>query len=51
MTITELPIGTWTDDYKKYLEDCIDKKQYRVKDYNDLSTNIDVCFEVVFQNQ
>ena len=49
MTITELPIGTWTDDYKKYLEDCIDKKQYGIKDYNDLSTNIDVCFEVVFQ--
>ncbi len=24
--ITELPIGTWTDDYKKYIEDLIDAK-------------------------
>jgi DNA topoisomerase-2 len=24
--ITELPIGTWTDDYKKYIEDLIDIK-------------------------
>jgi DNA topoisomerase-2 len=24
--ITELPIGTWTDDYKKYIEDLIDVK-------------------------
>jgi DNA topoisomerase-2 len=24
--ITELPIGTWTDDYKKYIEDLIDTK-------------------------
>ena len=26
MRVTELPIGTWTDDYKKYIEDCIDVK-------------------------
>ena len=25
--ITELPIGTWTDDYKKYIEELIDYKQ------------------------
>ena len=24
--VTELPIGTWTDDYKKYIEDLIDTK-------------------------
>jgi DNA topoisomerase-2 len=24
--ITELPVGTWTDDYKKYIEDLIDIK-------------------------
>jgi DNA topoisomerase-2 len=24
--VTELPIGTWTDDYKKYIEDLIDFK-------------------------
>jgi DNA topoisomerase-2 len=24
--VTELPIGTWTDDYKKYIEDLIDIK-------------------------
>jgi DNA topoisomerase-2 len=30
--ITELPIGTWTDDYKKYIEDLIDTKPSGVLD-------------------
>jgi DNA topoisomerase-2 len=30
--ITELPIGTWTDDYKKYIEDLIDAKPVEATD-------------------
>ena len=45
--ITELPIGSWTDDYKKHLENMIDDKKY-VKDYNDMSTNVLVDMTVTF---
>lgn len=45
--ITELPIGSWTDDYKKHLENMIDAKKY-VKDYNDMSTNVLVDMTVTF---
>ena len=49
--VTELPIGTWTDDYKQFIEtlmDNVDKKGKkvtpRVKEYDDLSksTNVDI---------
>ena len=30
--ITELPIGTWTDDYKKYIEELIDAKPVEATD-------------------
>ena len=45
--ITELPIGSWTDDYKKFLEDLIDNKKAGskkksnviVRDFSDMSTD------------
>ena len=50
--ITELPVGTWTDDYKQFLEGLLegsgsgDKKKAPVvvKDYKDMSktTNVDI---------
>ena len=46
--VTELPVGSWTDDYKQYLENCIEKKSYNIKDYNDNSTNLDVNIEIIF---
>jgi DNA topoisomerase-2 len=51
--ITELPIGTWTDDYKEYLEDLISgdkdkKKECVVRDYNDMSTDKVVDITVTF---
>tara|TARA_B100000963_G_C22638461_1_gene678987 strand:- start:1287 stop:4637 length:3351 start_codon:yes stop_codon:yes gene_type:complete len=49
ITVTELPIGVWTDDYKNYLEKCIEKKKFNIKDYNDNSTNLDVNIEIIFQ--
>ncbi len=57
--ITELPVGTWTDDYKKFIEDLIDgikttkdkKKQSIIKDYNDMSTDIIVDITIIFSNE
>ena len=50
--ITELPVGTWTQDYKEFLETLIDNKSkdYKpiVKDYDDLCTESDVNFVVEF---
>lgn len=52
--ITELPIGVWTDDYKKYIEDLIDggeknkKSKGIIKDYNDMSTDISVDITIKF---
>ena len=47
--VTELPIGSWTDDYKKYLEDLLDNKKAAIKDYNDLSTDKTVDISIQFQ--
>jgi DNA topoisomerase-2 len=53
--ITELPIGTWTQDYKEYLESLLDSKTHTkgknedfIKDYNDMSTDLNVDFEITF---
>ncbi len=50
--ITELPVGTWTDDYKQYLETLLDadkgkKGSVIVKDYKDMSktTNVDIVVQ------
>ena len=40
--ITELPIGLWTDDYKSYLDNLIDKKNSILKDFEDRSTDTEV---------
>ena len=46
--ITELPVGTWTDDYKAFLEKTIDSKDGLVTDYSDISTDKTVNITVVF---
>ena len=55
--ITELPIGTWIDDYKQFLESMLDnatnnkktKSNCYIKDYVDMSTDKIVDFTVTFQ--
>jgi DNA topoisomerase-2 len=49
--INELPIGTWTQDYKEFLETLIDSKNKDtiVKDFNDNSTDIIVNFIIEFK--
>jgi DNA topoisomerase-2 len=57
--ITELPIGTWTQDYKEFLEAILDSKtqvkgktvksgEEFIKDFNDMSTDLNVDFEITF---
>lgn len=55
--ITELPIGTWTDNYKQELENMIDKTNAKAKtkskknyitDYKDMSTDTTVDITVTF---
>ena len=49
--ITELPVGTWTDDYKLYLEKLIDTPKTNkkiIKDYVDMSTDKNVDITISF---
>jgi len=50
--IKELPIGYWTDDFKQHIENLMEvdknkKQKTFIKDYNDMSTDRVVDFEIV----
>ena len=45
--ITELPVGIWTDDYKKYLETLLEAKTH-LRDYKDMSTDTRVDITLQF---
>ena len=54
--ITELPVGTWTDDFKEFLEsltETVDKAGKKivplVKDYDDMSKDTTVDFTITLQ--
>jgi DNA topoisomerase-2 len=48
--VTELPVGTWTEDYKAFLETLMDDKNKKgkvwVKSYTDMSTDTEVDFNI-----
>jgi DNA topoisomerase-2 len=56
--ITELPVGTWTEDYKIFLEELtqssVDKNGNKIpsiiKDYEDLYTKTKVNFPIIFNS-
>ena len=54
LRITELPIGTWTDDYKKFLESLVDnkrgKKTGHVKDFTEICTDKMVDISITFHS-
>ena len=50
LVITELPIGIWNEDYITFLEKCLETKKNNLKDYKDLSTDKEICIELIFQN-
>jgi DNA topoisomerase-2 len=44
--VTELPVGHWTEDFKKHLESLIESSA--IKDYVDMSTDTVVDFTITF---
>ena len=55
VTVTELPIGLWTQKYKDYLESIIvdkndksPKKKNYIKHYNSYCTDTEINFEIIF---
>lgn len=46
LTITELPVGVWTDTYKEFLEKQIEDKV--INSYDDYKTDVDVHFVIKF---
>jgi DNA topoisomerase-2 len=44
MTITELPVGTWTSDFREVLDKMV--SEGTIKDYSDTSTDTDVMIKV-----
>ena len=48
LQILELPIGVWTDDYKIFLEDLMEKKpELNITDVRDYKTHNTIHFEIV----
>ena len=48
--ITELPVQTWTQDYKAFLDDYIDKHPKILKDYESHYTEKEVKFTLIFHS-
>jgi DNA topoisomerase-2 len=46
--VTELPVGTWTEDYKHFLEDALDNPEKVLKDYVSQYTDTHVKFVLHF---
>ena len=49
ITITELPIGVWSQNYKDFLENLINKNEIRY--YNSYCTDTNINFEIVMEEQ
>jgi len=49
--ITELPVGIWTNDYKAFLDNYIEKNPKILKDFESHYTETLVRFILVFQNK
>ena len=55
--ITELPVGTWTNNFKEYLEELIDQVDPKtgkkipsvIKDYDDMSKDTTIDFTITLQ--
>ena len=49
VNVTELPVGTWTSNYKAYLESLVEKKT--ITSYTERCTDVDVDFTVIFPDE
>jgi len=53
VTITELPVGTWTKDYKVFLDGLLTKEggnEFGLKNFDDLYNDVDVKFVLYFKD-
>lgn len=48
LTITELPIGKWTNDYKEYLDSLVDTT---IKSYENHSTETTIMFKILLKTE
>ena len=54
VTITELPVGTWTKDYKAFLDELLTQEggnTYGLKNFDDLYNDVDVKFILYFTEE
>lgn len=54
VTITELPVGTWTKDYKAFLDEFITREggnTFGFKNFDDLYNDVDVKFVLYFTEE
>jgi DNA topoisomerase-2 len=53
VTITELPVGTWTKDYKMFLDELLTREggnEFGLKNFDDLYNDVDVKFILYFKD-
>ena len=54
ITVTELPVGTWTKDYKTFLDDLITREggnDFGLRSFDDLYNDVDVKFVLYFKDE
>ena len=54
ITVTELPVGTWTKDYKVFLDGLLTKEggnEFGLKNFEDLYNDVDVKFVLYFKDE
>lgn len=53
VTVTELPVGTWTKDYKTFLDELLTREggnEFGLKNFDDLYNDVDVKFILYFKD-
>lgn len=53
LIITDLPIGVWVENYKKFLNESLDSKKkniitQNIKSYKEFCTDVKIYFEIIF---
>jgi len=48
LSVTELPIGVWIDDYKEFLEILVDDNKNNINNYTNYSSESQVNFKITF---
>jgi DNA topoisomerase-2 len=51
ISVTELPVGTWTSDYKEYLEKLENDPSFGIANIVNNSSEVDVDFKIIFSSE